>query len=215
MQKSILVLTGLLFSTGVLAEQQKGWFVKPFMGISSLSDQSGTASNSNGLDGDIDVATDSGLAAGLGVGYRYNERLSVELYWEYRRNDSDSTIGATGEVLSGNYASNLFYLNGYYDLYRQEDWSVYAGAGIGWTQEIDIDLERNGIEQSYSGDGDISWQVMLGTDYQLSQNWALNAEVRYSSMSSIYLEGEENAVGQISGFDYDPLTIGLGLKYHF
>ena len=91
----------------------------------------------------------------------------------------------------------------------------YVGAGLGWLQEIDIDLEGNGPEQSYSGDGDIGVQLFLGADYALSDAWALQGEVRYARFSDIDLDGEARAEGSLTGLDYEPLTLQLGIVYRF
>jgi len=208
-------ILSLIIGANVQAQQDNGWFIKPSFGISTLSDQSGNATNAGQFDGDWDVKTSSGFNAGLGLGYQYNPNISVEVYWEYRTNDTDTTIASTGDVLEGNYASNMFFLNGYYHLTPNQKWQTYVGAGIGWTQEIDIDLEENGVERSYSGDGDIGFQLMVGADYEVSDNLLLNGEIRYGAMSSVEMTGEENATGTLTGFDYNPLTIGIGLKYKF
>lgn len=216
--KKLLVTIGIItltMSASVHAQEDSGWFLKPSFGISTLSNQTGTASDAGAFNGEWDVNTSSGFNAGLGLGYQYNHNVSVELYWEYRTNDTDTTLAATGEVFEGNYASNMFYLNGYYHFTTDNAWKTYVGAGIGWTQEIDIDIEQNGVESSYSGDGDIGFQLMVGADYKISENLTMNGEVRYGLMSSIDLEAEENATGTVTGFDYNPLTVGVGLKYRF
>ena len=218
MKYTLLMFICAITATHTLANAttpNSGWFVKPAIGISQLSDQDATATATGNLDGNWQVETSSGFQAGLGLGYRYNAQLAVELYWEYRSNDTDTTVYTTGDIFEGNYASNLFYLNGYYYFDHRGDWHTYAGAGIGWTQEIDIDLEQGSLERSYSGDGDVSYQLMLGTDYQIAQDWQFNAELRYSIMSSVDLQGEENAVGEVRGLDYNPVTLSLAIKYRF
>lgn len=216
--KKLLAAIGffaLSVGTSVYAQEDKGWFLKPTLGVSALSDQTGTAVGAGSFDGDWDVNTSSGFNAGLGLGYQYNQNVSVELYWEYRTNDTDTAIGTTGDMFEGNYASSMFYLNGYYHFTSNKPWQTYIGAGVGWTQEIDIDVEQNGVESSYSGDGDVGFQLMAGLDYKISDNLLLNGEIRYGLMSSIDLANEENATGSVTGFDYNPLTLGVGLKYRF
>jgi outer membrane protein W len=214
-RQSVLCIVALLCGANVSAQEDSGWFLKPSIGMSVLSNQTGTASDAGDFNGEWDVDTSSGFNAGLGLGYQYNSNVSVELYWEYRTNDTDTALATSGEIFEGNYASNMFYLNGYYHFTSDNTWQTYVGAGIGWTQEIDIDIEENGTEYSYSGDGDIGFQVMLGADYKISDNLTLNGEVRYGLMSSIDLEAEENSTGTVTGFDYNPFTVGVGVKYRF
>ena len=214
MKKPICVML-ILLGQQAFADTDGGWFIKPITGFSQMSSTDGNSIGVGTQDGVVDVDLDSGFLAGLGFGYRYNPSLSVELSWEYRTNDSETTL-ADGDLFDdGNYASNTFYLNGYYHFQTENRWTPYLGLGLGWIQEIDIDLERGGTEQSYSGDGDIGLQAMLGLEYELNSNWKFNTELRYSRFSSIDLEGEDGATGRIDDLEYDPLTVGVGFSYYF
>lgn len=213
--RTLLVVSSMVPTFALADTADKGWFVKPMIGYSQLSDQAVSASGAAAFDGNWDINTSGGFAAGLGVGYQYNPQWSIELYWEYRSNDSDTSLTSNTGTFSGNYASNIFYLNGYYHFSRSENWALYTGAGIGWVQEIDIDLEDGNIERSFSGDGDLGVQLMLGADFQLADNWTLNAELRYGLLSSVEMTGEENATGKVTGFDYNPVTLGVGIRYTF
>jgi opacity protein-like surface antigen len=191
------------------------WFIRPTFSASILSDQTATASSTGTLDGQWTADTKTGFAAGLGVGYRYTPQVTFELFWEYRTNDTDTLLVAEGDLFSGNYASNLFYFNGYYSFPSRGQWSPYLGVGLGWVQEIDIDLESAGLERSFSAEGDVSLQVMAGVDYAIADRLAVNAELRYGNLTSVSVEGEENAVGIAEGLDYQPVSLGVGMKYAF
>lgn len=212
---TLVLLFSIACSTASAADGNIGWYLKPTLGFSSLSDQSGTLSSTDGLDGEADIDLSSGFLAGFGVGYRYASPWRSELYWEYRSNDSDTRINQSEQAFSGNYASSIFYLNGYYHFYENSQWSLYAGAGLGYVQEIDLDIEQDGIERSYSGDGDLTAQLMLGAQYQIDKRWSVSTELRYSSLSSVDLDGEENAVGTLTGLDYDPLSLQVGFSWRF
>ncbi|WP_395373244.1 OmpW family protein [Marinicella sp. W31] len=215
MQKKILLLALLPCCGAAWADTEKGWFIKPVAGISQMSSTEGNSVGVGAQNGLFDVDLSSGFFAGLGVGYRYNANISAEFSWEYRSNDSETTL-ADGTLFSdGNYASSIFYMNGYYHFENDNRWTPYLGLGLGWIQEIDIDLEGMGPEQSYSGDGEIGFQAMFGLQYDLSENWTFNTELRYARFSSIDLEGEEAASGRINDLDYDPVTLGIGLSYYF
>jgi opacity protein-like surface antigen len=201
-------------SQAALAESSQGLFIKPYIGFSQLSDTSAKSTSVGTMDGDTDINLDSGFVAGLGFGYQYNPQWAVELAWEYRTNDSETTL-ADGEAFKqGNYASNLFFLNGYYSFAHQGNWTPYLGAGVSWAQEIDIDLEKAGVEQSFSGDNDFGYQVFAGTYYSLNEALSLNGEFRYGSIKSIELE-QEGGNGTLEDLDYDSLSLQLGVLYHF
>ncbi|BDX08510.1 outer membrane protein [Planctobacterium marinum] len=213
MKRQLFIFTIGLTSLHALADNAS-WYVKPYLGLSSISDQQGTlvqAANNT----DITTNTDSGFTSGIALGYQYNAHYSAELGWEYRSSDTDSQLSANDNSYGGNYASSLFFLNGFYHLASSSDWTPYVGAGLAWVQEVDLDLELNGTEQSYSGDGDTGYQLMLGVDYAIGSQWQANAELRYLTIGDIDLQGEENATGELRGFDYDPMTLSVALKYRF
>ncbi len=212
--KLFFVAVLVALSTTTLVSHAEGQFyLKPYLGVSSLSDKTATTTGIGETDGVADIQINSGFVSGLGFGYKYNQKFAAEIAWEYRTNDSETTL-ADGSLFSeGNYASNTLYLNGYYFITQTTRWSPYVGAGIGWIQEIDLDFESDGVEQSFSGDGEIALQFLAGMEYSLSNNVELNAELKYSQASAD-LEGE-NAVGSITELDYDPLTFQLGVSFLF
>lgn len=218
-KQTLLLLTtltsGALCSSASSAAELNGWYLEPYFGVSSLSDQTGRADASNNITGVVETVIDTGFVSGIALGYAYNEHYSAEVSWEYRSNDSESILAATGQSYDGNYASSVVYINGYYHFDQRGGWRPYIGAGLGWAQEIDLDLEESGVERSFSGDGDIIMQLILGTDYELQENWNLTTELRYGLISSIEMAGEENITGSLSEFDYNPLTISVGVKYLF
>jgi opacity protein-like surface antigen len=206
------LLTTSLFIPALASES--GWFVRPYIGISQMSDTSANATQVDNLNGDVAVSLDSGFTAGLGLGYQYNSRFAAELAWEYRSNGSQTTVADQSIFKEGNYASNLFFINGFYFFPNQSDWTPYLGAGLSLAQEIDIDLERDGIEQSYAGSGDFGYQLFAGANYHLSKRWSLQLEIRYASMTDLELEAEADS-GLIDNIDYNTSTAQLGLVYHF
>lgn len=198
-----------------LAEDVEGWFSRGYFGYSYLSDQDGQSSELTAAPSPADVELDGGIAAGISLGYRWSERFAAELAWEYRSHDSELTLDSGDRWDDGNYASNTIWINGFYYLPRSDRWQPYLGAGIGYIEEIDIDLDRAGeSERSFSDDGDIAWQVFAGVDYRLTENWQLHGELRYSFLEDVDLS-EESGSGEITGLDYDPLTFQVGVSYWF
>lgn len=193
---------------------EQGWYLKPLVAISQLSDQTGTTAGVGMLNGATNVQLDSGYAAGLNLGYSYGNNWAAEIGLEYRSNDSEVTLADGQRFSDGNYASNSFFLNGIYRFDSSNNWHPYLGAGLSWVQEIDIDLEMAGSELSYSGDSDNGFQIFAGIDYEVNSRWSVLGEVRYSSISDVELSGE-NTTGRFSGLDYNPVSLQIGLKYRF
>lgn len=190
------------------------FFVRHVVGVSILSDTVGQSTGLGQTNGIINVDLDSGLNAGMGIGYFYNEHFALEVFWEYRSNESITTLSDQTIFEEGNYASNLFYLNSLYFYEFDQNVQFCVGAGLGWVQEIDIDLETNGNELSYSGSGEIAIQGFVGASYRLNQRLSVDLEFRYSKVGSADLDGEQND-GMITELDYDPSTIQLGLMWRF
>ena len=213
--------TGLLIPAALLAliaapaMAEDNWFVRPYLGLSQMSDIDGDFEDIEGLSGKAEVDLETGFTGGLGIGYRLSDEFAVEFGWEYRSNDSEVLLAGREEFDDGNYASNIFYLNGHYHFAPSGNWRPYVGAGLTWIEEIDIDLERDGEELSYSGDGDTGYQLFAGIDYALSPGWVVQSELRYGSITGIDLDGESGDPGSFDGIDYQTTTLQLGLVYAF
>lgn len=199
----------------VLAEETRGWFLRGYAGYSHLGNQNADSRGIGAGDSSGDVELDGGYTAGAGLGYRYSDRWSAEFAWEYRSHDSKLDLDNGERYDDGNYASNTFWLNGFRHFPWSGRWQPYVGAGIGYIEEIDIDLDRSGEgERSFSDDGYVTWQAFAGVDYQMSERWDLQAEVRYSYLDDVDLD-EEGGSGRLDGLDYDPVTFQLGVVYRF
>lgn len=210
--KTKYMLSALTVLTALLAQAQAAesahYYVKPFTGISYMNDVTGKTATAP-----VEVELEKGLVLGGAFGYRYNANIAAEVVWEYRSNDSETMVGKEFYP-DGNYASNTIYLNG---LYYFEPWgslTPYVGVGVGWIQEIDIDLERNGVETSYSNSGNFSYQGFVGVEYKLSTHWSVHTELRHSGAKSGTLEDEKTKV-QFSSLNYKPFTWQLGASYKF
>ena len=214
----ISTLLLMLLPVSFAYTQTDNMFVRPVFGLSQLSDTQGTSRSIGSVDGNADVQTGDGFNAGLGLGYYIDDALAVELYWEYRTNDSETLLPDGTLYNDGNYASNIFFANVHYFLLpdnEQSSFVPYIGAGLGWVQEIDIDLESEGQELSFSGDGELTYQVFTGLNYLVFESLSLQAEIRYQALSSVELIAESPSTGAFTGFDYNPVTLQLGLSYRF
>jgi len=214
-KKITLISLCLVTSSNILANDPGSWELRPYFGLSQMSDINASTLSVGSQNGTADIQLDSGFTAGFGVAYNYSEKIAAEIAWEYRSNDSQTTLADGQNFDEGNYASNIFFINGIYSLQQNGKWTPYLGAGLTWIQEVDIDLESNGTEISYSGDGDVGLQVFAGAKYAINPQWSIHGELRYGSNSGIELEGEEGAVGSFTDLDYQPLTVQVGLNYKF
>lgn len=214
--KSLLNVYLAIFSSFATAyvSAAEPWSVRGYLGYSELSDQSAGAANVAGEAGSADAALSGGFAAGLAASYRVSPQFAVELGWEYRTNDAEVTLDNNQSFREGNYASNTFAFNGLYLIPTQSQWHPYIGAGLLWIQEIDLDLEQGTVERSFSDSGYTGYQFFAGVNRPLSERWEVHGELRYGAISDIDL-AEEGGSGRLTGLDYRPLTLQLGLGYRF
>ena len=218
---SSTILASSLFLMGSTAAAQtdgpQGWYLKPTLALSQLSDQTPNTLAVGVLDGPANVTLGTGFASGLVLGYAYGGPWSAELGWEYRSNDSEVALADGQRFSDGNYASNTFFANAQYHFQpvgTTQAWQPYAGFGLNFIQEIDIDLETPVRELSYAGDADTGFQLFAGMERKLSADWSILGEIRYTRFSDLDLSGE-NTGGLFRGLDYTPVSLQLGLKYRF
>lgn len=212
----VLIFTGYVMFTGqaFADDMQKGYFLKPYLGLSILGDSDAKINNQPGTNGSYDFKQDTGYVGGLAFGYQYNKNLMVEVAWEYRSNDTKIRNQPVGVSLNGdNSASNVVLVNGYYTFDHVSNFEPYIGLGVGWLQELDVDTKNNGSEVSYSDSG-LAYQFMAGIRYPIAKEWKADLQLRYLNVTSKKLDAE-SGMGEIKRFDYDPVSLQIGISYHF
>lgn len=206
---------GLLIASQITSASGSGWSIVPYLGFSQLGDQAPSFAADGIAGGEADISIDSGFTGGVSIRYDYaDSRWTSELGWEYRSNDATITSSDGSQLPGGNYASNTFLLTGRYALSEGSRFTPWIGGGLSVVQEIDLDSEGADSERSFSASGSIGFQVMAGVDYDITDRVYLSGELRYTSFTDLDLN-EEGGDGQVSGLDYQPVTIGLGLGIRF
>ncbi|MFN7226619.1 MAG: OmpW family outer membrane protein [Holosporales bacterium] len=219
-RKTFLLLSGMIFSASLssiaFANDSGKWYAKLYGGTSILGDQTiqQTGVASAGATGKNE--NDTGFLAGGAVGYHYNNNLSAELAWDYITNGATNKFSDGKNFNDGDFSSSIFFLNGRYtfDPVMQTKFRPYLGAGIGYVEEIDMDLNTGGVETSYSQDGEIAYQLMAGASYSITENIDLDAGVRYVRVDGINLQ-REGGTSELRNVDYNPLLFAVGASYKF
>jgi len=209
-----LALLTLSFQNSAQASDKGSWYLKAYGGVSILSDQgfSQNGLSSEGVTGNLEAS--GGMRLGGGAGYFLLDNVSLELTWDYSTNDSSVLLSDDTEYEKGDYASNIFFLNGLYHFNNLLPKSavLYTGLGLGYIQEIDADLIASGVESSFSGSGDFVFQLMVGAMYPLTDKFSLHLDATYMTVSDIKLESEINT-DEITNIDYNPVNIMFGVSY--
>jgi len=221
MYRSKIRLNALAFAaitafttTATLSKEEPGSYLNLYTGTSNLSSTNLTESRpaASTLNGKAKFG--SGVGLGGSYGYRYGNGWAAEIQWDYRRHDLKNVAGTT---LDGDFASNTLFLNGYYRFDKIGSIRPFLGAGIGWTQEIDIDITRNGQELSYSRSGGAAIQAIAGGEYDISEKWSLVGDLRWMRVNSGTFKAENAASGGVlvGKPKYQPVSLNLGLSYKF
>ena len=197
------------------ATEPRGYYATIYAQASRLGSTSFDES-SGVLGAGLTAKFDAGLGFGGDIGFRYGNGWAAEVEWNYRRHDLKSLSGSTTTVNDGDFASNIFFVNG---LRRfpgtSGGWTPYIGAGIGWVQEIDFDLNSGGTDRAWSKQGKVGLQLIAGAEIPMNKDWRLTADVRMLRLGSVELPAEEGVTGRLSKPDYNPVSVQLGLRRMF
>ncbi len=218
------LLGGLLFvaSTPGLALAQmepKGFYVTIYGQSSQIGASNFTESGALGAGTGLRADFGRGVGVGGDIGYRYGNGWAAEVEWNYRRHPLDG-LTQNGATLArdGDFASNTLLINGLRRIKMNDTWTPYLGGGVGWVQEIDIDLTpgSGGIERGYSASNRFAVQLIAGVEYALTPRWRLSADVRWLRVGSVRLDHEEgNPGGRAGPLRYNPVSAQIGVRYSF
>lgn len=180
---------------------------------SSSFDENGTAGFGSGLKAEFDM----GMGFGGDIGFRYGNGWAAEVEWNYRRHDLKSLRKAgTTLVTDGDFASNIFFINGLRRFPSSSGgWTPYVGAGVGWVQEVDFDLNSGGTDRAWSKQGKFGLQLIGGAEIPLNKDWRVTADVRMLRIGDVDLPAEEGVSGKLSKPSYNPVSAQIGLRRVF
>jgi opacity protein-like surface antigen len=209
----LLVACSLTAIENVAAEDM--WYA----GVTAGFTETGVSSlftELDGLNGRAKVSASSGFTTGAVLGREFDDRWRLEGEFRYRTNALDSVNLSTGERISdGDFSSGALGVNAYW-LFGDDSarWRPFVGAGLAWMQEIDIDLESDPVNGSYSGDG-TAWQLMGGVNWAFNERWSLDLEARYLDAGSIRMVAEKDALAGNVIADYAIFELTADLIWRF
>lgn len=208
----------LLPAAALAQAEPKGFYATVYGQYSRIGASSFTESGALGAGAGLRAEFGGGLGLGGDFGWRYGNGWAAEVEWNYRSHPLDSLRqGAAALARDGDFASNILLVNGL-RRFPGGAWTPYLGAGIGWVQEIDIDLApaAGGAERGYSAGSKFAVQLIAGAEYALTSRWSLAGDARWMRVGSVRLNNEEgNPGGSASPLNYKPLSVQLGLRYRF
>lgn len=213
MKKTILMMMIYGLPLGIQADEK--YYARVYLGASVLGNQDLAQTGFRGAGVTGEMETSLGYRAGFSFGYHWTDALSTEITWDYITNSGESSFSDGSNFSKGDYSSRLHFLNTYYHFRSTERLRPYVGAGIGIVQEIDIDLEDSTGERSFSDDGGLGYQVIVGAEYRIDDKWGLNLELTNIGFSGPDFREEGGSAVINDSENYGPWNINLGLKYNF
>ncbi|SFT75702.1 OmpW/AlkL family protein [Halomonas saccharevitans] len=157
-----------------------------------------------GVDYDVKVDDDSAFAFTLG--YRFTDKLGVELLAAEPFDHDFQVEGVTGgsvDHLPPTLTVQYYPLGG-----TDARVQPYAGIGVNYTMFSDEELEA-GLPVEF----DDSWGAagQVGVDLLIDDNWALNAAAWYLDIDTdVTVNGDD--VGEV---EIDPVVVMAGVSYRF
>lgn len=213
-----LLCVSLLPASALAQAEPKGFYATIYGQGSQITSSNLTESGARGAGTGLRAEFGNGYGFGGDFGYRYGNGWAAEVEWNYRSHALDTLKKGSVTIASdGDYASNTLLINGLRRFPSGGAWTPYLGAGIGWVQEIDIDLtpSTGGAERSYST-SKFAFQLIAGTEYAITPQWRLTADARWLRVGSVQLDNEAgNSGGTIGPLKYNPFSVQVGVRYSF
>ena len=212
----VALVSGMALSAVASADEAEKFYASASIGAGSLS--SATLTFSDGAStSTADGKYEASFAGGGAIGYHFGNGWTLEGELMYRRNELDPvSIDGLGDFSGGDFASlglgvNALYRFGIGSSGRLQG---YAGPGIVYFQEIDIDFENGGQQEISFESDDTAWQFKLGGRYDFSDRWFVDAAATYLVASGLRMELPANPAQAIES-DYDHLMLSLGVGWRF
>lgn len=212
----------LAMGLGLMANQafaatgdDSGWGTRLFTGL-DFGQTDTIKANLNGTASSDKVDLDSGILFGGAVEYTWSNGFTAELEYTYRSADfSRAPVAIFPEATEADIASVLIFAS---LMYRPVIESMprlqpRLGLGIGWLQETSMDVLVAGVEESFDGSGE-AYQLILGADYSLTENWQLGLNLHWYSAGSVELKGERDSQRKLE-LDYEGFSLMASLGYRF
>ena len=203
------------------AQAQSGarspWYLTAIVGAVNQSSQT-LDYRAGGTAAQADASYSAGLLAGAALGYDFGNGWRVEGEFTYQSTEvkGNPFRGSAGPAGSGNQAATALAVNVFreFDLLGSPSVRTYAGLGLVYLTETDIDFESPGQpERSFSGSG-TGVQVLAGARYDLGQRWFVDAGVRYLLGSTVEMDSESGGPGRVDA-RFRPWGLAVAVGWRF
>jgi outer membrane protein W len=200
------------------------WILRPFAAYLMTDEETSATVNPGSCP--CPARTTYGYHDGYGLGLSLerllNERIGVEARGLYGRLDDRFWIGANGigikEGGTRDYWDLSLGLNVHLTPKGAVDW--YAGPFVGYST---VDGHKSFVVDrslEYDAEGHLTWGAQAGLDWPFGHSpWSLHIGARYTryatDITQRYTAPNGTVFEQRKSIDLDPITLELGVAYHF
>ncbi|MGQ4273456.1 outer membrane protein [Terrihabitans sp. B22-R8] len=223
------------------AVQFGGWYLRGDVGITNqrVDDFSSPIFFLPGADFDlVNSDFDASALLGLGVGYRFNKHLRVDVTGEHRFEsdfngldfyyDGDGDL-AGSNVYTGSKSEWVVLANAYFDLPSYGIMTPFVGAGIGAARVkiadfTDFNPVVPGTATGVSGDTEtwnFAWALHAGLAFDVSRNWTFEVAYRYLNLGDASTDNLLTPDGvdfQFNPYNFDNIDshdVKVAVRYQF
>ncbi|TRX58169.1 OmpW/AlkL family protein [Thalassomonas sp. M1454] len=220
MKKSILslALVSLFTSSAALASYEAGDFVVRAGATMVSPDDGKSGVDLNGADSGLTVSVDDNTQLGLNFVYFFDSNWAVEVLAatpfthdvKLQAGDTETTLGEVTHLPPT--VSAVYYFD------TGSKFQPYVGAGLNYTIFFDEEFSSTYKEAGFKDlelDGSLGFAVQVGADYQLNDNWHVNASVRYIDIATEAKFKVADIANGSADIDVDPMVYSVMLGYKF
>lgn len=210
---SILAATALLSFAATASAVEPGWVVRvsaawadPDFSYRVQTDEEEVR---------LDVDSDIGFAAD--VEYRFSDRLGLDVGMTWVELGTTLTVGVP-DVISISLDDDLSFtpvtaaLNIYLTPSSRVD--LYIAPMLAWVRYGDLEYVIEGVDSlAVEIDDDTAWGAAIGIDVPIAdRGWMISGAVSYLDTD---LDGTDRSEGGRESFDFNTISVKLGVGYRF
>jgi len=158
----------------------------------------------------ITFESDTGIAAGIALGYDFGNNVRAEAEYAYQQNNfSTASLNgvATVPITSGDSTTHAGLLNGYYDFANGSAFTPFISAGVGFAQVEISPIVIGAAAVPGFDDTVFAYQVGAGVGFAVSPTVTIDVKYRYFGTSNI-------EVGT-TRFEYSSHNVYAGVRVGF
>lgn len=191
MKENILIVAAcaMLLSISSVAHSAEGFYVGGNVGAAIPVDVDQTSTGLPGVPATME--SDTGIAAGIALGYDFGNNFRVEVEYAYQQNDMDKFTlqGVLLPITSGDITTHAGLLNGYYDFANSSPFTPFISAGVGMANVEHSAWSRAGAPYitTPSDDTVFAYQASAGVGFAVTPTVTIDVKYRYFGTEDLEL----------------------------